>query len=431
MDRFCYIHIVKTAGTAFSYHLKSQFSAAEISPTKFWPDLLAMSENERSKYKLISGHFTADISKYIDQQPTNYVTVLRDPIKRTVSVYEFIKKSLETATANHDYGRITPYINKFRRMMGGGIESFIRTDDKDIRLAVSNTQTLVIGGGDPNALPEYVSNDLLENAKNNLNKFAFFGLAERMQDSLDLLSYTFGWRPFKDLVFNVTPQKSHISSLPPRLVNYISDTNRLDLELYEFASALFEERYSKMIKELNQRFSLKIRNSKVELSLNTMLEYHYQQCYRENSAIFYSEKFNKNLGGFPVGEGWWEWEPNGDTGHRWTGPGNVSFLDIPLLKRLPVKVILKIVGAAALDILKNLHIEVNGYSLENNINVDIFGFTVVEVVVPLELLENGSPFVRIKLITNRTVSAKKIDPNLFSDRQIGVAVHSLEVNPIV
>ena len=432
-DQLCFLHIVKTAGSSFSHHLKNQFSAKDICPAAFWPDLLAMPENDRNRYKLITGHFSYDIEKYLGKRPV-YVTMLRDPIERTVSVYEYMKWFIQTARSDHDYGRMSAYVKKFHLLMNDGMESFIKSEDKDVRLAVSNTQTLILAAGDPNSLPDMVGEDLLERAKANLKEFVFFGLTERMQESLELLSCTFGWRPFKNVQVNITPNKSRISGLSSEVVNLITDMNRLDMELYKYANELFTERYALMVADLNNRYPVvrsSIPGADETSLLHDQLEQHYEQCYRENPAIVRAYSFKKALGSFPVGEGWWQWEDHGKYGHRWTGPGTVSTLDIPLLTDRPLFVSFRIIDSITPDVLKGLHLKVNGCPVESTLGTDPDGFIIIRALLTLDVLKGDKPFVHIDLIVNRTVSAKEIDPTLRSDRKLGIAIHSMEVHPFV
>src|SRR5687768_14239089 len=85
-----FVHIPKTAGVTFSTILAgfyqpgvySIYSTAEIA--KFQQ----LTEAQRGTYELLQGHFPYGIHDYIPR-PTQYITFLRDPVARVVSLYYF------------------------------------------------------------------------------------------------------------------------------------------------------------------------------------------------------------------------------------------------------------------------------------------------------------------------------------------------------
>ncbi len=84
---------------------------------------------------------------------------------------------------------------------------------------------------------------MLETAKRNLEEhFAVVGLAERFEDSLALMQCVFGWLDVSNERKNVTPDRPGLSEVPAETIDMIRRTNRYDVSLYEFASALFARR---------------------------------------------------------------------------------------------------------------------------------------------------------------------------------------------
>ena len=96
----------------------------------------------------------------------------------------------------------------------------------------------------------------LEHAKRLLrDEFAFAGLTENYQVALDLLAYTMGWPRFKEYkIQNVTPnRKLQRKDLSKKDLRHLRQINELDIQLYQFARSLFEERYSQMMDDLLTR----------------------------------------------------------------------------------------------------------------------------------------------------------------------------------
>ena len=90
---------------------------------------------------------------------------------------------------------------------------------------------------------------MLNSAKTNLEKMAFFGLTERQHESQILFQHTFDLQfkiPFKQN--NETTSSNTENDLGQPTIDRITELNHLDVELYEYAKKLFAQRY----KEINE-----------------------------------------------------------------------------------------------------------------------------------------------------------------------------------
>jgi hypothetical protein len=75
----------------------------------------------------------------------------------------------------------------------------------------------------------------LKVAKSRLAQAAFFGITERFQDSLFLLSFIFGWPPIIDsLHLNGAPGSDRLADLDPKTIYLIQSRVDLDTKLYNF-----------------------------------------------------------------------------------------------------------------------------------------------------------------------------------------------------
>jgi len=119
-----------------------------------------------------------------------------------------------------------------------GIDEFVTEKWSDFDF-VSNVQTRFISGDILNvAGPE-----TLEAAKRNLQAdFAVVGLTERFDETVILLKRALGWRRPFHIRMNVTPRRRRVDKLRPEIIEIIRSKNALDLELYNFAVSLFEQR---------------------------------------------------------------------------------------------------------------------------------------------------------------------------------------------
>ena len=123
--------------------------------------------------------------------------------------------------------------------------------------------------------------DLIKTSRQNLSKFAFVGIAEKFEESLFLLYYTFGWRPMQSLWrLNVSPKRPKTNALPPKALQKILDATQLDKKLYEYGFKLFEERYSKMVENLKAKYyEPSFANLPLREMMYKMLEKHYESCW--------------------------------------------------------------------------------------------------------------------------------------------------------
>ena len=108
MRAFFFIHVMKTAGTTFVRQLQQQFPAEAIYPTRGidWtsptdvdayiniPRLLSISADRRAQVQIYTGHFPFMVCDLIDPEPVA-LTVLREPVERTISVLKQFKRREE------------------------------------------------------------------------------------------------------------------------------------------------------------------------------------------------------------------------------------------------------------------------------------------------------------------------------------------------
>ena len=84
-----------------------------------------------------------------------------------------------------------------------------------------------------------------------LREFAFVGLTERYEASLDLLCYSLCWPPFPSVERkNTTPDPLQASDLNPRTLERLREINQADARVYELGEQLFQERWTGMMEAL-------------------------------------------------------------------------------------------------------------------------------------------------------------------------------------
>jgi hypothetical protein len=168
----------------------------------------------RDDLRAVIGHFWYGLHEHV-RGPWTYITLLRHPVERVLSLYHFLK--LEGTMSVADFAASPPF----------------READND--------QTRRISGLDPEL--GGCTPAMLDLAKEHLRRdFAVAGVVERFDDTLALLRKRLGWnRGTLSYPRNVNDSRPAAESLPPAVVDAILSRNQLDLALWEFVSQRLDE----------------------------------------------------------------------------------------------------------------------------------------------------------------------------------------------
>jgi hypothetical protein len=223
-EALIFLHIPKTAGTTLNRIIEWQYNPVSIftvDPHRIRATVARfkkVSEQRRRRFRVVRGHLLYGIHEFLPQGAT-YITMLREPVARVLSTYAFIlRRPLHPLHRKLKAGRL-------------GVEDLIQMTPHRQNLQCRFISGIGIG---PNC-----DERVLEVAKENLaREFRVVGLCERFQESLCLMIAAFGWKvPFYT---NRKVTKSR-PSIEPNGIDMIREYNRFDLDLYDFASRLFEE----------------------------------------------------------------------------------------------------------------------------------------------------------------------------------------------
>lgn len=229
-----FVHIRKTAGKSLRQLLyrqytrrrtllvKNYFTQAERSET-FVRDLAA---SPPAHLRVAHGHmlFWPD---YSWPEGTEFFTMLRDPVERTISHYYWLR-------ARND---------KLQKSLGDAVSDGSIGD---------NLQTRVLSAMMPpfGELPR----EALDLASERLERFSVVGLTERFDESVVLLTRTLGWRRMVYTRENATPNRKSRDEISEEELELIRRHNALDLELYAAARRHFK----KQVQAQDEAFAIEV-----------------------------------------------------------------------------------------------------------------------------------------------------------------------------
>ncbi len=230
-ETLIFLHIPKAGGSTISKILEQRYSRAETltldDRDRQIAQLKALPAAQRGQYRLIQGHLFFGLHRFIPGA-TTYITFLRRPVERVLSFYYYAR-----STPDH-------YLYPLLATERLDLKTLLA---RDLTLELRNEQTRLLAGDEWEDPQRIVTRAALELAKANLRThFRVVGLLEEFDASLLLLRRAFGWHlPFY-VKENVTKEKPDETSLNAETRRLVEDANSLDLELYEYARNLFDER---------------------------------------------------------------------------------------------------------------------------------------------------------------------------------------------
>ena len=249
---FFFLHIPKTAGTTMNAVLDDNFDQSRIF------DLYTDDQRERlrettyedlAQYDLVRGHvFIVNFEDILDGPiPFNMFTFLRDPVKRVISEYHFLKSWPKS------------HLYRFLNDNDISLTEYVTSNRPELRMRGRNSMVNSLSG-----VGHATIEDGLEAAWHHLkDRFFCFGILERFDESLLMLNnYLKFDRCFYERQ-NVHAKRAHYP-VSPAEVALIEEHNQADIALYDRACIEFDRRVKllgngvqselRLFQKVNQRF---------------------------------------------------------------------------------------------------------------------------------------------------------------------------------
>lgn len=219
-----FMHIPKTAGTAFREAMAVNFVQAEIAylyptpPGFLVSDLRELPLEQRRSYRAVIGHFQYGMHEALPQH-SEYITIVRDPIARVLSQYLYLQEKQPELV--HD--------------RTGQLLSLPEILASRLTVDFDNAMTRCFSGVDQREFPPgSLNRSIYDVAVRNLrHNFSFVGHQEEADRALLDLQERYGWDKTRSLPAVNLGRKASGSRTTEEQMAVIRDYNVWDLLLYE------------------------------------------------------------------------------------------------------------------------------------------------------------------------------------------------------
>ncbi len=437
--------------------LEDYFQCDDICPATLTAHIADYSKTDLQRYRLFRGHLGyVNIPELLDGKALVNVTVLREPVSRVISHYDYIRR--------------TPGDPHYEMVRNMSLEEY--SLNKGAGKLGRNVQTYHVARLLQYDLSSLSRRKIVNLAKRSIDQFAFAGILERFQDSLFLLSYIFGWKPIiNSRKENVAKSKKTLDQLPASTLELLQSHSWIDQELYIYAKAIFEERFNQMVQDLLDKYGTHDQQSAYAASgqtpnqdtLQQLLEKHAEQRFKAEHQLL-STAVEYNFCEPLRGLGWQRREcATDDLAHRWMGPVTTATLDLPIAipAAIPITTPPETGGSTAIaalsptqpaaithsqddyliefqvphtwavapDILESLTVQVNGHPLPLTMLHSTDVVRMYQGRVPQGWLGGDRLFTELTFQVNRTAVCKNANPLSKDTRLVGVALNCVQAFP--
>jgi hypothetical protein len=233
-----FIHIPKTGGGTLKGIFAGAYSKRGVVNAGNYPRNQARTDRElahksQTESRVLIGHVPLSVFRRHAPAGTAYLTLLRDPVERVLSHYY---RHAHRPDANA-HSPTTP--GGGRRLSAKSLEQALE-EQRVPELRNLATRFLCDAERPLDELPE----SALEEAKRNLEGFAFVGLQERFDESSVMLARQFGFTLQGHEHRHVSKERPTTASVSAGDRELIESNNALDIELYRWAAERFERSLS-------------------------------------------------------------------------------------------------------------------------------------------------------------------------------------------
>ncbi|XP_038584197.1 heparan-sulfate 6-O-sulfotransferase 1-A isoform X1 [Micropterus salmoides] len=219
------------------------------------PGVLNKKENKQKNLRETEERMTQIGRTNVEEQRAlrkfYYITLLRDPVSRYLSEWRHVQRGATWKTSLHMCDGRTPTPEELPSCYEGSdwsgctLQQFMDcpynlANNRQVRMLADLS---LVGCYNMSTVPEKKRAQLLlESAKKNLRDMAFFGLTEYQRKTQFLFERTFRLRFIRPFMQYNSTRAAGVD-LDNATIQRIEELNELDMELYDYARDLFQQRY--------------------------------------------------------------------------------------------------------------------------------------------------------------------------------------------
>jgi hypothetical protein len=298
-----FMHIPKTAGMSIRLYLQNQYPAADIMPARDWHEVLR-SGHLPSAFRLAAGHFAYNL-RFALAAGTPVLTVLRDPVARTISALKHLRRDPDF----HPDHALADGMSLRALIRNPAIMSRQNNIQAAYLCASSPPATVLAYLGrtgpqatlaDPAALEAPPS---LALAQERLRAIEFVGHVDGLETLLSDLADAMNFHPAAYIPYVNQDPSAAAAGLDDEDLAMIRHYNAIDIALYAYSLDLLRQR---------------------------QFEKHMARLVASGCYQVPAGPFEIDLGGIIPGSGWYNADRDDGTVWRWTGPAREFSVELAL-----------------------------------------------------------------------------------------------------
>lgn len=235
-----FLHLQKTAGMTLQELLRKHYGKGALlrgidrlrGRSKEGLPLDEALRHAKREDRMFVGHFCYGVHRLLDF-PTTYITLLRDPVKRLISLYHY-----SSTNPQAHYYKVARHMSmeefclECRLLeLDNGMTRFLAGDDED--LFINRTPYGECDG------------DMLRKAKANIERdFAFVGIQESFDESVLLLARVLGWDNPYYLTLNVRKNRDKVDAPGEAFLDRLREHNAMDIDLFAYCRDRFDREFT-------------------------------------------------------------------------------------------------------------------------------------------------------------------------------------------